>query len=101
MPTAHDPLEAGSSVPIAEVRHVEERFLVDGKRDLLVLRDITLAIHSGEVVCVLGPSGCGKSTLLRILTGLTQPTAGEVLCHGLPLQGIHPGVAVVFQSFAL
>ncbi|MBP1685758.1 MAG: aliphatic sulfonates transporter ATP-binding protein [Deltaproteobacteria bacterium] len=101
MPTAHDRLEPGSGVPIAEVRHVEKRFLVDGKLDLLVLRDINLAIHSGEVVCVLGPSGCGKSTLLRILTGLTQPSAGEVLCHGEPLRGIHPGVAVVFQSFAL
>lgn len=101
MPTADDRIARDNGAPIAEVRHVEKRFLVDGKRDLLVLRDINLAIHPSEVVCVLGPSGCGKSTLLRILTGLAPPSAGEVLCHGHPLRGIHPGIAVVFQSFAL
>ena len=53
------------------------------------------------MVAVLGPSGCGKSTLLRILIGLLPPTSGSVLQHGKPLEGIHPGAAVVFQSFAL
>jgi NitT/TauT family transport system ATP-binding protein len=101
MPTAHDRRTPGNGAPIAEARHVSKSFSVDGRRELLVLHDISLAIQSGEVVCVLGPSGCGKSTLLRILTGLSQPSAGAVLCHGQPLQGIHPGVAVVFQSFAL
>lgn len=80
---------------------MRKSFGIDSGRELVVLRDITLAINPGEVVCVLGPSGCGKSTLLRILTGLIEPTAGEVLCNGQPLHGIHPGVAVVFQSFAL
>jgi len=87
--------------PIAEVRHVSKSFVGDTNRELVVLHDVSLAIQRGEVVCVLGPSGCGKSTLLRILTGLIEPTAGDVLCHGRPLGGIHPGVAVVFQSFAL
>ena len=54
-----------------------------------------------RVVALLGPSGCGKSTILRILAGLIQPTAGEVLYHGAPLDGLNPGVAIVFQSFAL
>ncbi len=87
--------------PIAEVRHVSKTFPTDGTRALSVLRDVNLAVNSGEVVGVLGPSGCGKSTLLRILTGLVEPSAGEVLCHGRPLRGVHPGAAVVFQSFAL
>lgn len=93
--------EGSASPPIAEVRHVSKSFQADGKRELVVLRDIDLTVHAGEVVCVLGPSGCGKSTLLRILTGLITASAGEVLCHGQPLHGIHPGAAVVFQSFAL
>jgi NitT/TauT family transport system ATP-binding protein len=94
------PHAGGVSDLIAEVRHVFKSFTNDD-RELLVLRDVSLEIHSGEVVAVLGPSGCGKSTLLRILTGLVPPSAGEVLAHGQPLHGIHPGTAIVFQSFAL
>jgi len=85
---------------LAEVRGVSKSFLNDG-HELFVLRDVSLAVHPGEVVAVLGPSGCGKSTLLRILTGLIAPTSGEVLCGDGPLHGIHPGATIVFQNFAL
>jgi len=85
---------------ITEVRHVCKSFTGDG-HTLLVLQDISLAVQPGEVVAVLGPSGCGKSTLLRIMTGLIPPTSGEVLCHGQPLRGLHPGASIVFQNFAL
>ena len=64
-------------------------------------RTSTSPIRPNEVVALLGPSGCGKSTILRILAGLIAPTAGEVLYHGAPLAGLNPGVAFVFQSFAL
>src|SRR5262249_55047059 len=66
-----------------------------------VLENINLAIRPNEVVALLGPSGCGKSTILRILAGLIRPTRGEVTYHGKPLLGLNPGVAMVFQSFAL
>jgi NitT/TauT family transport system ATP-binding protein len=66
-----------------------------------VLQDIGLAVQANQVVALLGPSGCGKSTLLRILAGLIRPTRGEVLYHGQALEGLNPGVAIVFQSFAL
>ncbi len=66
-----------------------------------VLDGIDLQVRPNEVVALLGPSGCGKSTLLRILAGLIHPTDGEVRVHGRPLHGINPGVAIVFQSFAL
>src|SRR5262249_14156697 len=90
---------AGSSA-LVEVRGVTHRFQREG-HDLVVLRDVTLAIRAGEVTVVLGPSGGGKSTLLRIMTGLIVPTSGEVLRHGTPLHGVHSGAAIVFQSFAL
>jgi len=91
---------AGTADILAELRGVSKSFFGDG-RELLVLNDVSLAIPPGEVVAVLGPSGCGKSTLLRILTGLVPPTRGDVFCHGRPLRGLHPGAAIVFQSFAL
>lgn len=72
----------------------------NGQR-LLVLEDLSLAIHAKEIVALLGPSGCGKSTLLRILAGLVRPTRGVVEYHQRPLLGLNPGAAIVFQSFAL
>src|ERR1035438_3488664 len=66
-----------------------------------VLEEVTFHVAPGEVVAVLGRSGPGKSTLLRILAGLISPSHGTVLANGMPLTGPHPGVAMVFQSFAL
>lgn len=66
-----------------------------------VIAPTDLAIHTGEIVTLLGPSGSGKSTLLRMLTGLSQPSAGDVLWHGEPIAGTTPNVSIVFQSFAL
>ncbi len=66
-----------------------------------VLDNINFGVQRDEVVALLGPSGCGKSTILRIFAGLIQPTQGEVFYHGQPLHGLNPGVAIVFQSFAL
>ncbi len=72
----------------------------DGTR-VQVVGATSLAVESGKIIALLGPSGCGKSTLLRILTGLSQPSAGQILWHGKPLDGQTPNVAIVFQSFAL
>lgn len=84
-------------LPICEAREVTVAF----GHGRPVLERVSLAVHPGEVVAVLGPSGCGKSTLLRVLVGLLKPTTGQALEHGRPLTGIHPGVGIVFQSFAL
>ena len=96
-----DETKPGNAPPIASVRGVNKTFRSDAGRDLAVLQDVSLDVHAGEIVSVLGASGCGKSTLLRILIGMIEPTSGEVLAHGKTLRGIHPGAAVVFQSFAL
>jgi NitT/TauT family transport system ATP-binding protein len=87
--------------PLCEARGVTHEFKLPSGRPLRVLEDVTVAVRPDEVVAVLGPSGCGKSTLLRILAGLLAPTRGEVRYRGAPLGGLNPGVAVVFQSFAL
>jgi NitT/TauT family transport system ATP-binding protein len=66
-----------------------------------VLRDISLDVPSGQIVCIVGPSGCGKSTLLRMLGGLEQPTQGEVLQMGAPPEGCLNPLTYIFQDFAL
>lgn len=50
--------------------------------DTLILRDLSLSVTKGEVVCIIGPSGCGKSTLLRIINWLTSADLGEVRLDG-------------------
>jgi NitT/TauT family transport system ATP-binding protein len=72
----------------------------DGTR-IQVVGSTNLAIEPGKIIALLGPSGCGKSTLLRILSGLSQPSAGMLSWHGKPIDGQLPNVAIVFQSFAL
>jgi NitT/TauT family transport system ATP-binding protein len=86
---------------LCEARGVWHDFIQPNGKPLRVLEDITLAIRPREIVTLLGPSGCGKSTILRILAGLIRPTRGEVFYHGKSLDGLNPGVAIVFQSFAL
>ena len=87
--------------PIAAARGVDKVYADEAGRKRVILEHVDFEVRANEVVAVLGPSGCGKSTLLRILIGLIPPSAGTVEQHGGPLEGIHPGAAVVFQNFAL
>lgn len=66
-----------------------------------VLKDISLNISQGQIICLIGPSGCGKSTLLRFLGGLEKPQSGEVLQIGNPPQDCLNPLTYVFQHFAL
>src|SRR5262245_18147691 len=91
----------GPDVPLCELRHLTHNFPLPNGQPRRVLDDITLAVQPDEIVALIGPSGCGKSTILRILAGLIRPTGGDVLDHGRPLVGLHPSVAIGFQSFAL
>ena len=68
---------------------------LDAAHAKFAIKDVSLAVHRGEIVALLGPSGCGKTTLLRTMMGLLAPTQGEILADGVPLVGVHPGVALV------
>ncbi|MEY9871499.1 NitT/TauT family transport system ATP-binding protein [Streptacidiphilus sp. MAP12-33] len=89
----------GSAIVAAD--GVTKTFTTPDGRALPVLDDISLTLHEGEIVALLGKSGSGKSTLLRCLAGLISPSAGTVSYRGELLNGANPGVAMVFQSFAL
>jgi NitT/TauT family transport system ATP-binding protein len=93
--------ELQNAVPLCELEGVSHVFQLPSGQKLEVLEGVSLAIRPKEVVALLGPSGCGKSTILRILAGLVKPTRGTVRYRGQPLEGLSPGVAIVFQSFAL
>jgi multiple sugar transport system ATP-binding protein len=69
-----------------------------------VLRGIDLSIADGEFAVFVGPSGCGKSTLLRMIAGLEDISAGELLIDGVVVNHLPPsqrGISMVFQSYAL
>jgi polar amino acid transport system ATP-binding protein len=75
---------------------------------LEVLKNVSLRVAEGEVVCIIGPSGSGKSTLLRCLNFLEVPTSGEVIIDGSPLgdkdtniNEVRQKVGMVFQLFNL
>ncbi len=76
-------------------------YAVNGRR---ILADVDLSLQTGERLAVTGPSGSGKTSLLAMLTGLAQPTEGEVLLDGERLNGIagpEKGVAIILQGYGL
>src|SRR5579871_6312730 len=92
---------APAEEPIIQARRVEKRFQRPDGASIQVIAPTDLSVDPGMILALLGPSGSGKSTLLRMLSGLAQPTAGEVLWRGKPFHEATPNVAIVFQSFAL
>ena len=93
---------ASNGTPLVELVDVSMSFGEAGVGERVkVLDDINLKVEEHDVLALLGPSGCGKSTIMRILTGLIRPTDGEVKYKGAPMPDVNPGVAMVFQNFAL
>lgn len=82
-------------IPLA-VQGVRKAF---GQRE--VLRGIDLHIPAGQFVAIVGRSGCGKSTLLRLLAGLDQPSAGQLLAGAAPLAQAREETRLMFQDARL
>ena len=101
---AINPLEPGHDRPLAyaapilgglELRNVSFRY---SETDRFVLENVNLKVEAGKYVTIMGPSGGGKTTLLKIMLGLLEPTSGEVLVDGKPLNTI--GVRVYREQVA-
>jgi NitT/TauT family transport system ATP-binding protein len=85
---------------LLETREVSKWYR-SGTSRVVVLDRVSLDLRDGEITCLLGASGSGKTTFLRIIAGLVEPSDGQILRHGVPLQGVNADVSIVFQSFAL
>ena len=88
-------------VPALQLKNVSKSF-----GSVLALRDISLHVDPGTVTCVLGDNGAGKSTLIKILSGVHQPSSGELLVKGQartfasPREALGAGIATVYQDLA-
>jgi ABC-type Fe3+/spermidine/putrescine transport system ATPase subunit len=85
-------------MPLLTVEHIEKSY------ELPAVRDVSVTLEKGEIVCLLGPSGCGKTTLLRLIAGLEQPDAGRVYFDGRDVTDLPPhrrNFGLMFQEFAL
>ncbi|GAA2787498.1 ABC transporter ATP-binding protein [Crossiella cryophila] len=68
-------------------------------RTVEAVREVSLEVADGELVCLVGPSGCGKTTLLKCLSGLLPPTGGSIAVNGKPVTGPPVELAMVFQEY--
>lgn len=87
-------------MPILEVSNVS-KFYPPATR---AVRDVSVSLDQGEILCLLGPSGCGKTTLLRMIAGLEKPDSGTIRFEGRDIVGVPPherDFGMMFQDFAL
>src|SRR5438270_3926133 len=90
------------TVPLIEVQNVSKIF-----GSVIALKDISMTVRAGEVMCLLGDNGAGKSTLIKILSGVHRPSDGHYMVEGKearfssPRDALSAGIATVFQDLAM
>jgi NitT/TauT family transport system ATP-binding protein len=89
------------STALLDIHELRQTFPKADGGELLVLDGIELQLTQGQIVGLLGRTGSGKSTLLRSIAGLMRPSAGSITYLGQPVLAPAPGIAMVFQGFAL
>ena len=74
---------------------------------VIALKDVTMKVKKGEIMCLLGDNGAGKSTLIKTLSGVHKPDEGEIIVEGQkiifdsPKDALDIGIATVYQDLAL
>jgi simple sugar transport system ATP-binding protein len=91
-----------NGAPLLEVRNLCKYY-----GNVIALKDVTTNVNAGQVTCVLGDNGAGKSTFIKILSGVHQPSEGDVLLDGeevhftSPRDALDRGIATVYQDLAV
>lgn len=99
--TAPRPDGAPAPLPDTIVQVIDFRKVYTTDRGALIsVQGASFDVRRGEVVSLVGPSGAGKTTILRAIAGLLEPTSGQVLVDGIPVNGPPPQVGVVFQDYS-
>ncbi|HEV2107433.1 MAG TPA: ATP-binding cassette domain-containing protein [Thermomicrobiales bacterium] len=90
------------TAPLIEVVDISKYF-----GSVIALKDISMTVHAGEVMCLLGDNGAGKSTLIKVLSGVHPPSEGRYLVEGRtvrfasPREALAMGIATVYQDLAM
>jgi simple sugar transport system ATP-binding protein len=90
------------ATPLLEVRGLSKNF-----GPVQALSDLSMAVHAGEVVALAGDNGAGKTTLIKAISGVYQPSAGEIRLKGRPVTFASPqeardqGIETIYQDLAL
>ena len=91
-----------SEAPLVELRGVTKYF-----GSVIALKDVSMSVRRGEVVCLLGDNGAGKSTLIKCLSGVHRPDEGQIRLDGEPVRFRSPrealdrGIGTVYQELAM
>src|SRR3954449_6356703 len=81
------------------VEHLKKTY-GEGDDAVEAIGDLDFEVAENEFVCVVGPSGCGKTTLLKCMSGLLEPSGGEVRLHDQVIDGPPEKMALVFQEYS-
>jgi NitT/TauT family transport system ATP-binding protein len=82
-----------------KVQHLAKTY-GSGDDAVEAIADLDFEVEEHEFVCIVGPSGCGKTTLLKCMSGLLEPTGGEVRLHDQRVDGPPERMALVFQEYS-
>jgi len=74
------------------------KLYASGESTIEAVRGVNVSLEVGEMVAIMGPSGCGKTTLLNVLSGIDEPSAGNVVVNGQPLFGISDNERTIMRS---
>jgi simple sugar transport system ATP-binding protein len=93
---------SAQATPLIEVENVSKYF-----GSVIALKDVSMDVQPGEVMCLLGDNGAGKSTLIKIISGVYPPDEGRFLVDGKPVRfgspraALDAGIATVYQDLAM
>ncbi len=95
-------MSGNGDMPLIELRNISKYF-----GNVIALKEVSMSVHAGEVMCLLGDNGAGKSTLIKAISGVHKPSDGQICVEGeavdfnSPRDALDRGIATVYQDLAM